>query len=402
MKTLKESILGSTNTGKNKVIYEKIESWCKEFKPFNGKYKINSDNTISSTGSGNDILILRYDTYTELPDYIQFADDKNIRIAIGEVEIRRGYNFPYKKSHVKPALIESFRGLPKICKRLDILTESRIIPDLEIKAENVRLDLNWHLSSCGDIKIDFFGEGVLRIYNFHEDLNKLHIKNVVNIDMVNDLNFGDEFSKQISKLVLIIAVIITILLIFKDVPYHEIFLSVIALAVSAMPEGLPLALTMALTIGSNKMAKQNVIVRRLNAVESLGSCTVIASDKTGTLTVNEQTAKKIILPNNTSYEITGTGYEPKGKIIGENIKYAEEIALYGTINNEASINGDKLVGDSIDLAFLVLGKKLKVKKDSTKIVDSIPYESENKYSAVFYEKNGETYCTIKGSLEKVL
>lgn len=66
----------------------------------------------------------------------------------------------------------------------------------------------------------------------------------------------------------------------------------VALSVSAMPEGLPLALTMALTIGSNKMSKRNVICKKLTAVESLGSCTVIASDKTGTLTVNEQTAKK--------------------------------------------------------------------------------------------------------------
>ena len=66
----------------------------------------------------------------------------------------------------------------------------------------------------------------------------------------------------------------------------DIFLSVVALSVSAMPEGLPLALTMALTIGSNKMSKRNVIVKKLNSVESLGSCTVIASDKTGTLTVN--------------------------------------------------------------------------------------------------------------------
>ena len=70
-----------------------------------------------------------------------------------------------------------------------------------------------------------------------------------------------------------------------------------------MPEGLPLALTLALTIGSNKMAKENVIVKRLNSVESLGSCTVIATDKTGTLTVNEQTAKKVIFPNNEVYEI---------------------------------------------------------------------------------------------------
>ncbi len=211
----------------------------------------------------------------------------------------------------------------------------------------------------------------------------------------------EKFSKQISMLVLIVAVIITFLLITKNVPYHEIFLSVIALAVSAMPEGLPLALTMALTIASNKMAKKNVIVRKLNSVESLGSCTVIASDKTGTLTVNEQTAKKILLPNNTSYEISGTGYDIKGEVIGENIEYAKDLALYGVLNNEASIDKNKRLGDSIDIAFLVLGKKLNIKTHNIKTLEIIPYESENKYSAVFYEMNGETYCTVKGSLEKV-
>ncbi len=212
----------------------------------------------------------------------------------------------------------------------------------------------------------------------------------------------EKLSKQISGLVLIIAFIITILLIIKDVPYHEIFLSVIALAVSAMPEGLPLALTMALTIASNKMAQKNVIAKKLPSVESLGSCTVIASDKTGTLTVNEQMAKKILLPNDTEYLITGTGYEITGNVIGENLELAKEIGFYGTINNEASIDGKKRLGDSIDIAFLVLGKKLKIDTKDIKILETIPYESENKYSAVFYEKNNEVYCTIKGSLEKVL
>ena len=211
----------------------------------------------------------------------------------------------------------------------------------------------------------------------------------------------EKFSKQISMLVLVIAIIITIISIVKGIPHNEIFLSVVALAVSAMPEGLPLALTMALTIGSNKMAKQNVIVRKLNAVESLGSCTAIASDKTGTLTVNEQTAKRIILPNETQYEVTGTGYELKGNVIGENLEYAKEISLYGVLNNEASIDNGKRIGDSIDLAFLVLGKKLNIDTKDIKILETIPYESENKYSAVFYEMGGDCYCTVKGSLEKV-
>ena len=212
----------------------------------------------------------------------------------------------------------------------------------------------------------------------------------------------EKFSKQISSLVLVVAIIITVISIIKGMPKHEIFLSVVALAVSAMPEGLPLALTMALTIGSNKMAKKNVIVRKLNSVESLGSCTVIASDKTGTLTVNEQTAKKILLPDGTYYEITGTGYEFKGKVIGNNLEYAKEIALYGVLNNEASIDNNKKIGDSIDLAFLVLGKKLNINTKDIKILETIPYESENKYSAVFFEMNEKNYCTVKGSLEKVL
>ena len=227
------------------------------------------------------------------------------------------------------------------------------------------------------------------INNTKEELSPLTIR-------VNKL------SSQISILVIVVALLITILLISKGMPYNEIFLSVVALAVSAMPEGLPLALTMALTIASNHMAKKQVVAKKLYSVESLGSCTVIASDKTGTLTVNEQTAKKILLPNGLEYDISGVGYEIEGSITGEKLDYAKELALLGTINNEATLTEEERFGDSIDIAFLVLGRKANVKTDDIKIIDSIPYESENKYSAVFYEKNGETYCTIKGSLEKVL
>ena len=209
----------------------------------------------------------------------------------------------------------------------------------------------------------------------------------------------EKFTKQITMLLIVIAIIIAVVLVLKKVPYNEIFLSVIALSVSAMPEGLPLALTMALTIGSNRMAKKKVIAKKLYSVESLGSCTVIASDKTGTLTCNEQTAKKILLSDDTEYEVTGIGYSSEGRVIGDDLKRAKDIALLGVLNNEAILS--EKIGDSIDLAFLVLGEKLKVKKDDIKIIDSIPYESSNKYSAVFYEEKGKVYCTIKGSLEKV-
>lgn len=210
------------------------------------------------------------------------------------------------------------------------------------------------------------------------------------------------FSKQITFAILFLTIILAFLLYVKGFQVNEILVSVIALAVSAMPEGLPLALTMALTIASNKMSKQKVVTKELNSVESLGSCTVIASDKTGTLTVNEQTAKKIILPNDLEYLVEGSGYSVNGNVIGEHLEYAKELVELAVINNEATFTKRTLIGDSIDLAFLILGEKLHIKTNSIQTIESIPYESQNKYSAVFYRKNKEAYCTIKGSIETVL
>lgn len=219
----------------------------------------------------------------------------------------------------------------------------------------------------------------------------------------------NKFSKQISAIIVAVAVIIFVIMVVQHNPLKDIFLSVIALAVSAMPEGLPLAVTMALTIASNRMGKNNVVVKHLNAVESLGSCTVIATDKTGTLTLNEQTAKMVTLPDGAEYGISGSGYNDNGKLECDDQARVDEIyniALMGALNNEAQFrktNGEfTYFGDSIDIAFKVLGAKLKVKRKECKVLKQIPYESENKYSAVFFEQNGKKYCTIKGSLEKVL
>lgn len=230
----------------------------------------------------------------------------------------------------------------------------------------------------------------------------------------------EKFSKQISAIIAVVAIITAfVMIITNDYTLKEVFtnssvfrtimLSVVALAVSAMPEGLPLALTMALTIASKRMAKKNVIVKKLNAVESLGSCTVIASDKTGTLTVNEQTAKEIVLKDGSRYTISGTGYSGEGKVTPEGnakIEKAQYLAWLGAINNEAHLEysqkkGWESFGDSIDIAFLALAAKAEVEQ-KPKIIETIPYESENQYSAVFYEKDGKTRCTVKGSLEKIM
>ena len=215
----------------------------------------------------------------------------------------------------------------------------------------------------------------------------------------------EKLSKQISLMIIGVAIIIAIVLYYKGFSSSEIFMSVVALAVSAMPEGLPLALTMALTITSNQMVKKKVIVKKLNYVESLGSCTVIATDKTGTLTVNEQTAKVIYLPNGNQYSVSGVGYKNNGeveKIDLDNRELVERIILNGKLNNEAvKINKNTYLGDSIDIAFQVLAEKANTYSDEYEIVKQIPYESENKYSAVFYRLHDEIFCTVKGSVEVV-
>lgn len=232
----------------------------------------------------------------------------------------------------------------------------------------------------------------------------------------------EKFSKQISIVIIIISIISALILYSKGYPTKSIFLTVVALAVSAMPEGLPLALTMALTIASNRMGKKNVIVKKLNSVESLGSCTVIATDKTGTLTVNEQTAKRVVLNNGFQFEITGAGYTANGKIIPvlednnisnlpnknslkDNLELLNHLIELCSINNEATLKitkkEAKYYGDSIDIAFLTLKEKANI-ENKLKIKKIIPYESDKQYSAAFYEKNGKLYCTVKGSLEKVM
>lgn len=224
----------------------------------------------------------------------------------------------------------------------------------------------------------------------------------------------NKLSKQLSIAFSVMIIIISLILYLKGFLLKDIFFSVVALTVSAIPEGLSTAMTIVLSRSSSRMAKKNVIVKNLSAVESLGSCTVIASDKTGTLTVNEQTAKAIKFISRDEIEVTGEGYNDDGivsydtddKILDSQIKL---LATAGVLNNEAELikNGDtwKYNGDSIDIAFKALGEKLNINRDTldnTSIVARIPYESDRKFSAVLYTMNDVNYLTIKGSCEKVL
>ncbi|MCX7706347.1 MAG: HAD-IC family P-type ATPase [bacterium] len=230
----------------------------------------------------------------------------------------------------------------------------------------------------------------------------------------------EKFTKQVAIIIVSLCFLLGIILRIQGMDLVSIFFFAVALSVSAIPEGLPVALTVVLSIAANRMVKRNVLVRRLAAVESLGSCTVIASDKTGTLTVNEQTAKIILLPDGNEYLVDGQGYNGDGqvydkkgnKILFSDIFEIEKIAFVSAVANEGSLvkedNSWIHHGDAIDVALLGMCYKLGMNPENLlevqniNIIGKIPYESEHKLSAAFYELDGSFYVGVKGATEVVL
>ena len=191
----------------------------------------------------------------------------------------------------------------------------------------------------------------------------------------------------------------------------------VALVISAIPEGLPIALTIALAIGTHRMSRRNVIVRRLAAVEALGSCTMIATDKTGTLTCNELTVQRVVLPDSTIVHVSGEGFDTLGRLTGDTGNdRADDPAIRrlvraGVLCNEADLvpradGGFHRHGDAVDLALLVLGRKCGISLDlgdTAKLVHKIAYEPELRFAATWHElpKTAALLC-VKGSPERVL
>lgn len=220
------------------------------------------------------------------------------------------------------------------------------------------------------------------------------------------------FTYQVAGGILIaILMLVAVMIIKGGYDSQAMILMSIGLAVSVIPEGLPAALTVALAIGMRRMAEVNVIIRKLVAVEALGSCTFICSDKTGTLTVNELTIREVALPDNRSYKVTGEGVAPGGDIQGDNDHLAlEELCTAGVLANESHLDyaGGEWVsdGDIVDVAFLVLAKKLGMSisnlRSQSEQITLIPYESEKAFSGSLNQRGDEQCFYAKGSPEKIM
>jgi Ca2+-transporting ATPase len=229
----------------------------------------------------------------------------------------------------------------------------------------------------------------------------------------------ERFSRMIAILIAVAVAVLVVVGLIRQMGLTEIFMMAVGLAVSAIPEGLPVAISVALAISMRRMSNVNVIVRKMPAVESLGSCTMIATDKTGTLTLNELTVTEICLPDGSilSYEVgeetdTYSFREPKNHK-GRSDLLMAALLRAAALPNEAEIakeqSGLKGVGDTVDVALLMAAYRGGVLHEELRerypLLTRIPYEPDLKYAASFHrhiEEQGKVRVFVKGAPETLI
>jgi Ca2+-transporting ATPase len=200
-----------------------------------------------------------------------------------------------------------------------------------------------------------------------------------------------------------VCVLIVIIGLLKSMGLFEIILVAIALAVAAIPEGLPAVVTICLALGTQRMLARNALVRRLHSIETLGSVTVICTDKTGTITKNEMTVTDIWVSGK-RVKVTGKGYDTKGKFMegGKELDARKSKELMVLLDIGSSCNNASLpsIGDPTEIALLVASAKAGIEK--RKKADEIPFSSERKWMATVHAIGGRQVIYVKGAAERVL
>jgi len=220
----------------------------------------------------------------------------------------------------------------------------------------------------------------------------------------------DSLGKWIGWAVIIIAVIVFIAGFFKgELELIEMFIFAVALAVAAIPEGLPAIVTVCLALGVQRMLKRHALIRKLPSVETLGSTSVICTDKTGTLTCNQMTVRKIYVDHLT-IELTGSGYSTEGifkinkKVV--NPKSFSRLFEISALCNDASFSGDELIGDPTEGALIVSAAKAGIKKEdlekSHPRLGELGFSSERKRMSTYHNFDGKKTVLCKGAPDVIL
>ncbi|MDD4184159.1 MAG: cation-translocating P-type ATPase, partial [Candidatus Izemoplasmatales bacterium] len=220
----------------------------------------------------------------------------------------------------------------------------------------------------------------------------------------------DEFAKVLGIICIGVSVFVFVLGLLQQLEVFEIFLTAIALAVAAIPEGLTAVITVVLALGMQRMVKRHAIIKNLSTVETLGQATVICSDKTGTLTQNEMTVKKVFDLDN-EFDVTGTGYDIEGDILinekktqlSENLKRIAEICL---LCNDAVLQDGKILGDPTEGALLVLAEKAGYsrldKQERYPQLNEYPFDSTRKLMSSINQIQGEPFVLTKGACDQLI
>lgn len=226
-----------------------------------------------------------------------------------------------------------------------------------------------------------------------------------------------QFSHLLLKVILALAAFTFMVGILRGESWIEMFMAAVALAVGAIPEGLPAALTITLAIGVGKMARRHAIIRKLPAVETLGSTTIICSDKTGTLTQNQMTVQEIHAAG-LKLTVSGVGYAPEGSFSFEGNDYPPqshpallECLKAGLLCNDSQLvqtnEGWRIEGDPTEGALITsahkAGLELGSLQQSLPRVDAIPFESQHQYMATLHQRpDGKRLAYLKGSVESMM
>ncbi len=221
----------------------------------------------------------------------------------------------------------------------------------------------------------------------------------------------DQLGKILIAVCIVVCALVASLGIWRGENILTMFMAGISLAVAAIPEGLPAIVTVVLGLGVQRMAKRNAIVRKLPAVETLGCTTVICSDKTGTLTRNQMTVRKIATLDDI-IDIEGDGYESQGKFMrsGQSFQPLHNKGVKTILNislncNQSAIKpakkGYEVQGDPTEGALLVMAARAGY-KNKLKILREIPFDSERKRMSVVVEEQGQYYVLVKGALDLII